>query len=135
MQSHRLLKNRPAFLFCLFACLSFLLVEPRAQPIYRGVVQPIDPHSLAPGDYWGGTARNYRIHAVVGTNGSISMLLRDRSPQSITVGGILGVGTNLASGLVHVSFGEAGYLEGRAKPLHRKIVGRLVLRAGDKMKA
>ena len=132
------MKNRPSLLSCLLACLCFPLIELSAQfghPIDTGAPQPIGPGSLYVGNYWNRTGdRNYSVHAIVGTNGSISMALYNHGPGIDTTGGIPGAVTNLGSGLVYASFGEAGYLKGRVHRSHRKIVGRLVLRTGDKVK-
>jgi hypothetical protein len=119
-------KIRLALLFCLLlsCCLPFTALS-RGHGINTG-------GPLSPVAFLGHTGK-YQVAAIFQTNGTISVRVDD--PLTILAENALatGVGTNSTNNLVYISFGEAGYLEGRMNRWRNKIMARLVLQVDGKV--
>lgn len=121
------MKFRPALLFCLLLSLAIPSIGLGA----HGIILPATDMP-SPATYWG-RAGKYTVIATFETNGTVSARVYTNSIIVSPDERITGVGTDTTNGVIYVSFGESGYLEGRAHRRQMKIIARLVLQTANKV--
>ena len=92
--------------------------------------------TLLSGHYLGtiGRPTNYLLSADVNADGSIAVSLHETSPWQVTAGLVVGTGTTDSKRRVRIDFETLGYMKGHAKRDQRRMVGRIVLREGERMR-